>query len=594
MIGLRRRGLAVASAAALTAGIFGMGPVTTAGAATTGTNFAQAQFAAYGTGSELHVGALSTGGVTLAQIEQGFSSNVVNSGGLGGVVTSPITKAVVQSNQTGFISYGRGSGAEVGVGVSPAQENSLQLALAQAHAPPSSGLVSKTAIPVDLSPLAQALVVTGKAAAAFNPGFCPIGQPLAFGEGDASGATGVAGTPASTALISGTGASGTQAAQSRTRTDLVANADGTFGIQNTVQEIIAPVTINLVPGTTAGLALAITVQGEGPNSPFTVATSDNGEGRTGVTYLNSNPLVRVDLIATTLGIPVVTPILPPIPVSTLHNAIAPLLGSTSPLSTALATAGVNLSIDVGGATDGFIAGPASVAYDLIHVNASVGPAAAPTLQIADVRVGHVESSVQLPAGPIACNIPVAKNANPMTVTAGNSFVSTIFIPSSTAAFADSTCDLTQLSATDVISVKSGTPTFTVGAISNGGTYNPTTHTVTWATLPDYHVGDPPEQLTVTVNVPTNSGAGVLQDVATASAHLGNCKGNATGQASLVGNISGLTITGSATLIGPAVNAGNTLPATGNGPILAWAGALLLIMAEGTRRILRRARTQPLS
>lgn len=596
MIRHRSRGLAIVSAAALTAGVFGV-PPTTASAATTGTPFAQAQFAAYGTGSELHVGALSTGGITLAQIEQGFSSNTVNSGGLGGVLTSPITKAVVQSNQTGFITYGRGSGAEVGLGVSPAQENQLQLALAEAHAPPSSGLVSKTAIPVDLSPLAQALLISGKAAAAFSPSFCPIGKPLAFGEGDASAGTAVAGSPAPTALVSGTGASGTQAAQSRTRTDLVANADGTFGIQNTVQEIIAPVTINLVPGTLAGVSIALTVQGEGPNSPFTVATSNDGEGRTGVTYLNSNPLVALDLINTVAGVPTTTRLLD-VPVSLLHAAIAPLLGTGGLLNTLLGPAGVNLTVDVGGATDGFVAGPASVAYDLIRVNASVGPVANPTLQIADVRVGHVESSVQLPAGPIACTIPVGKTANPMSVTAGNNFTQTISIPSSASAMSDSTCDLTQISATDTISVKSGSPTYTVGAISNGGTYNPGTHVITWANLGNYHIGDPPIQLTVTFSVPSTSGVGVLQDLAFVNAHLYNCTGNATGQASLVGNIGNLTLTGTQMLIGPNVGAGNggnsALAATGSGPILAWAGALLLVMAEGTRRIVRRARPQQLS
>jgi hypothetical protein len=582
MIRFRRRGLAVLGAVVLSGASVAMVPAMPVSAApralaAVGTPFAQASFGAYGTGSEISLKAVTLGATTLAGVEQAFSANTAASGGLKGVVASPVTGALVQTDQTAnnANAYGRGSGAEVGLGLTTAQKNQIQLGIAEAHAAPPSGLITKTAIPLNIPGLLTTGLLTGRAAAAYNSQFCPVGQPLAYGEGEASAPTSVVGS--SPPVVSGTGASGTQAAQTTTRTDLVANADGTFGIQNTVKEIITPLTVNL--GT--ALQIAVTVQGADANNPFSISTFNDGEGHAGVKTSNGDPVITI-----ALKIGAAAPItLASVKRSLLAGIINPLLGSSGTLHNTLALLGINLSVDVGATISPTAT---SVAYDLLAINASI-PAAGIT--VANVRVGHVESSVMLPNGPIACTVPVAKVASAPTVAAGNSFTWTILIPSSAAALSDSTCDLVHIHATDKISINSGSPSFTIGTISNGGVYNTSTGTITWADLGTYHPGTAPIQLTVMVSIPANSPNGVLADTANVTAGLGNCTGGASGEATAIGAVDNAIIGGSITLIAPAVTAsGNNLATTGSGPTLPWIAVGLLVMAEGTRRLLRRART----
>ena len=598
MIRFRKRGLALVGTAVLSAASVGMIPASPASAApralaAQGTPFGTAQFAAYGTGSEISLNALPGGtGTALARVDQAFSANTASSGPLGAAINSPITGQLVQSDQTAnnANAYGRGSGAEVGLGVAPAIANQIQLGIAEAHAPPPTGLITKTAVPVNIPGLVNLGLLTGRAAASYNSTFCPIGGPLAYGEGDAAAPTAVAGTPPPIALISGTGASGSNAAQTRTRTDLIANPDGTFGIANTVQETIAPLTINI--GT---LQVALTVQGTGTNAPLTVVTANNGEGTSGVTFANNDPVVS--LAISSGGVSLFSAAL--VKASTLNGLLAPLLGPTGLITTTLGLLNTQLLVDFASnppamtPLPGAPAGATSIQYDLLHLNVKVLGA-----NVADVRLGHVESEVLLPNGPIECSIPVSKVANPATVVAGNTFTWTINVPSSAAALSDANCDLTNIKVTDMISVKSGGVLFTVGTISNGGVYAPSSGsagTVTWANVGTYHPGDPPIQLSVMVSVPANSPAGVLQDTANVSATLGNCTGGASGVASATLtslNGANAVIGGSVTLAAPSVSAavGAGLAATGTGPMLPWIAAGLLILAEGTRRLLRRARS----
>jgi hypothetical protein len=98
-------------------------------------------------------------------------------------------------------------------------------------------------------------------------------------------------------------------------------------------------------------------------------------------------------------------------------------------------------------------------------------------------------------------------------------------------------------------------------------------------------------VTIQATVPSNSASGVLQDTANVTAGLGNCNGGATGLATAIGAVQNAIVGGTVTLPAPAVIAagGPALAATGTGPMLAWIAAGLLAVAEGTRRLLRRAR-----
>jgi hypothetical protein len=553
--------------------------------AAAGTPFAQARFASYGTGSELELSALNTGTTQLARVDQAFSG--ITAAGpsplqqLGPSAVSPITGAVVQAATTSVANTSaRGSGLEVGLGLTAAQTNQIKLGIAQSFAPPSNQVgtlagPAVAAIPLVIPGLVQTGVLHGYAATNYNGVFCPVGQPLAYGLGSAAAPTTVLNT-----VVASPGA-----AQTSTRSDLIANADGTFGLATTVQSTIAPLSVTLAPG----ISLTVTVQGTSPSTPVTLTAATNGEGTTAMTLGNADPVV---VVSANLGIlPPVT--LAPLKLSALAPVLNPLLATIGGL---LSPLGINLSVVLG---DGhtvkspipsFTNGTNTISgtYDLLSLHLGLG-----TTTIADLRLGHMEAAVDLPSGSIACTIPVAKVANPAVVQAGNTFTWTILVPATSQVLSDSTCDLVNIKATDKISVNSGSPTFTIGAISNGGVYNTSTGTITWASLPNYHPGAPPIPLTISVSVPAGSAAGVLQDTANVTAGLGNCTGGVTGIATANGNIGSAIIGGSVTLVAPQVTAaGAGLATTGTGPMLAWIAAGLLLLAAATRRVLRRARPNP--
>jgi hypothetical protein len=342
------------------------------------------------------------------------------------------------------------------------------------------------------------------------------------------------------------------------------------------------VSINLGPA-----SIQVSVGGAGVNKPVTLTAHSDGHGNNTAGISNEGTLV-VSLVVGAVTTPIVNVVLSQIvgPNGLVIDA------NTLPVVGALLTGlniTLNLSIGAHHPIAGFPTGANAISeeYNILALNVALG-----SLQVAGLNVGHMETGVDLASGAISCTVPVAKVANPAVVTAGNNFTWTILIPATADALSDSTCDLTHIVATDKISVNSGTPSFTVGTISNGGVYNTSTGTVTWPNLGTYHPGDPPIALTVTVSVPANSAAGVLQDTANVSAGLGNCTGGATGVATAIGDVSNVVLGGSVTLVAPqvgAAGAGAGLATTGTGPMLPWLAAGLLMVAEVTRRVLRRAR-----
>jgi hypothetical protein len=601
MIRVGRRGLALVGTAVLTAGVLGVTPATVASARpnalsglASATPFSQAQFASYATGSQVHLATLKVGANTLLGVEQAFSGVSVNSKGLGAAINDPLTGALVQTDLSSSApnAYARGTGLEVGIGTSGNANQILLPGLAQSQAPPNGPPVTKTLLPVNIPGVLVAGVLKGIAATAYSPNFCPVGQPIAYGEGDAAG-VGLLGSNPPLVTLSG---NQTQTAQSQSRSDLVANpviagqstADGTFGLVSTVAEHIAPVSINL--GT--GISVQVSVGGSGVNNPITLSTAADGQGHTKTSLVDTGTLtvklVAAGVTTTILNVDL-TQILGPNGLVVDANAL-PVVGPV------LTLAGVTLQLAVAAPPKPIAGFPSnanatSAAFDLVKLNVGLG-----ATQIAGLNVGHMEAAVDLPSGGIACTVPVAKTATPAAVNAGDTFVQTISVPSTSTALSDSTCDLTNIKVTDKIGVNSGSPTFTVGAISNGGVYDPTTKTITWANIGNYHPGDPPKQLTISISVPASSGSGVLMDTANVTAGLGNCNGGATGQATLIGNVGNIVISGGIILVAPSVGAsGGPLARTGGaGPMIAWIGAALLAAAEVTRRMVRRARQPELS
>jgi hypothetical protein len=218
----------------------------------------------------------------------------------------------------------------------------------------------------------------------------------------------------------------------------------------------------------------------------------------------------------------------------------------------------------------------------------------PGLTGVDLRLGHMEGAVTVPAGGLTCDIPVSKTASVDPVTVGQDFTYTIRIPSDPALFNTLfNCDLIGVSAIDTVTTKTGNPTIQLVSADHGGTISG--NTVTWANLGDYKLGQDPITLTITARIPSSSPAGVLQDTVNVTAALGNCRGGATGEDIVQGGarLNGSAITGNVTLVAPTVSRGG-LAATGGNSWPLVAGGGFLLAALGLVRLRRRATQTPVT
>ncbi len=545
-------------------------------------------FAAYGSGAALITEALQLGSTTIANTEAALSGGAVNSQGLNTPIVNELGVNVAPATP-GKNALGRGTGLELGLVTADPQPTTLNqlllTGLAVATAPPPSGLVTRE-IPLNVDPIAFASTLRGQAQATYDPAFCPVGRPLTFGSGYAENLqllnTGGAVDPQTgfTGSVLGTSTTaGTQraASQSRTVTYLAANGDGTFGVVSETRQTVAPITLL---GTTPGTGLLIEVAGE-----FGLRVTATGKpgGATAVSL--GTPVLTITPIVG--GVPTV-----PLPALSLNSLLGPAglnidvggLATVSAGAQPRALGGALLSapaLDPAGTS-------ASAALDIVRL----GILGVPGLTGLDLRLGHMEGAVVVPAGGLTCDIPVSKVASVDPVTVGSDFTFTINIPSDPALFAALfNCDLINISAVDTVETQSGTPRIQLLSASNGGVISG--NTVTFANLGNYTLGQPPIQVTITARIPANSGPGVLRDTVNVSATLGNCRGGATGEDIIQGNarLNGSAITGSVTLIGPNVTRGD-LAATGGNSWPLVAGGGFLLAALGLVRLRRRATEVP--
>jgi hypothetical protein len=570
-------------------------PAFAPGLATAAVPFGSASFGAIGTGSELHLNALNAGPTTLLGLEQAFAAQSVNSTGLSNNRTpgksalfDGETGALIQPNTVNSPSkaYGRGSGIEVGLGkdnTAPTNQNQLVFPtgvggakLLEATAPPSQGPVSNSLVDLSntpLSPVVKAKALEASAATNFNNSFCPLGKPIAYGEGQAANAS-ILNTSDSPALdVSSKGTAGVL--QSKTYSWISPNSDGTFGITSRASQTILPLTVTLGP-----LVITVTVQGNSPTQPVTLTAKAPGEaGQGGGVKIANDHTVKVDVknSGSSVG---------PFPIT---FDITQLISKPIDLGP-LGKITVDDLVPMPGSNGSTVAG---ATFDLVRAQVPVGK------QLVDLALGHMAVAAHAD-NPIDCNIPVTKTA-PDTVNAGDSFTYKISVPTSANDLKDSTCDLVNIGVTDTISVKSGNPTWTVGgtsptasSVTSGSDANGPTSVIKWTGLGPYHPGDPPIMLSITVNVPHGSLDGVVLDTVHVTASLGNCKGNTQGLTDVTSGLNGIPVTGMFQLPKPSVIAVQApLPRTGGGgPILPWVAGGLLVLAEATRRIVRRARRAP--
>ncbi len=168
----------------------------------------------------------------------------------------------------------------------------------------------------------------------------------------------------------------------------------------------------------------------------------------------------------------------------------------------------------------------------------------------------------VPVGGIQCGIPVKKVGTPASVVAGKDQIVnyTITVPADVEAFKAIACDVKNIKVVDVTTAEPGVK-FNIVSASSGGVISGG-DTVTWANLGTYKPGDAPIVLTVGLKVPKDSAAGKITDTATATAVLGDCKGNASANAaSLTGlaTLEAAALSGSDAFSGAATTVADAAP-----------------------------------
>ncbi len=518
---------------------------------------ASANYSGFATGSDVHAGALTSGTTTLADVEEAFSGSAVNSQGLNNNIldTDLADSPVVQAAAAGENSGARGDGVEVGL-VPPAPlTNQILLAqLATATAPPNSGVVDHS-IPLNVDPVLEATLLEGKAQANWATGGCVLGQPISSGFGQATN-LGLVGTAAGT---NPTGLVGSNGVLNTTSSEVMipqVNKSGQVVGNNT--GLMSQVVANYAP-VVIGNAVTITVAG--PIELQAVAT-----GVPGQSYVGFGPAPGPNQQAILNGTePLIT--------------ISTVTGPVDTITFQQLLGGQGLSIPLPGIATISIAGPpraiggqpgsaptisadgttVSAAVDLVQVTVGIGG-----LNVADLRVGHMEVSATVPGGGIQCPIPVTKTASQQQVNPGDSFHYTITVSN------PYNCTLSDIKVVDTTTATSGVR-FTITGESPAANSS-SNGVLTWNNIGSLAPGAD-TTLTVNVTISSSSGGGKLTESAqvTGSCGIGNAQGTAT---------VGIPLSGTQAINVPQIGSGvgAALPVTGGLDGRYYAVALLIGLA----------------
>ncbi len=372
-----------------------------------------ASFRGFATGTTLHADAVQAGlpGPRIADVDEAFSGASVNTAGLPATLFNELGESIQPDVVTGKQAGARGSGLEVGIATNaPNAPNAHQILLAgqaNATAPPDTPTVTQQIGPIALDPLVFASLLKGEAQAQFGDliGRCPslpLVNPFSRGRGEAADVQVINAGPAAPqgqpfpVPVLGTDTPGQNVTHSESRTFPIDNGDGTFGL-------VSEVKMRLVPVRIAG-AILITIGGEWllratvtgkPDNPATPAVDEGAK----IEYLTppdgGQPIVRIQQIG---------------PLGQLTDllliTLAQLLGQAGLVLPANPVVNLALGEDpraIGGdanslPTDSADGTTASAAIDILRLQVLPG-----LTHLADVRLGHMEVSAQVPPGGFSFN-----------------------------------------------------------------------------------------------------------------------------------------------------------------------------------------------
>jgi LPXTG-motif cell wall-anchored protein len=539
-------------------------PMANAGAGVT----AEVPAAAMANGTVLHADALRAGSTTLADVEVATSGSAFDRAGFLKPLLNELGRQFVPKagDKT---SFGRGAGLEVGLGITPADENQLILAgTAERGAPPRLGAVTKEIGPVDAAPLAWVDLLRGQAGANTTATPCALGVNTSNGLGyigdlqlldtnsDDKLKPEVGGLVHPLVALDGTDPA-RSVSQSRSVTQFISQRDkdgkligSNFGVMSEVRQTFAPVT--LFRGTDDELTIELlgewvlqSVSMGIPGKSFVHYGPAKATPETPVVRIvrpdGVENILTLQQVFTNEGLVVTIPGLAEIAIGEPVRAIGGAAGSKPFV-----------------APDGT---KAAAAVDIVRVRTLAG---APNNQIADLRLGHMETQSQVPAGGASCAIPVKKTPSVTSVDVGETFGVDFTITN------PYDCTLKAVKLDDVITTEGGArfevastepaaETNLVGSLTEG--------TLGWTSLADLKPG---QTRTVHADFIAKGVAGEIVDTASAAATLADCAEEGASVAGVIVGVVGTGLDGVSTAVRSPVEIGvlsassddNRLPKTG--------------------------------
>src|SRR5438067_272794 len=469
-------------------------------------------YAGYGTASVIHTDLLQVGTQRLENLDAAFSGAAFTSAPLAQASTNEMARIVAPALSAGN-AYGRGSGLEVGVAIDQSGQNQIiPGSVAEAKAPPSTGLVTKEVGPVSVDPLLGATLLRGQAQGLANAA-CTTGADLSYGLGYAAN-LGLVGTPNSPTLSTPAAPPDRSVSQSRSHTFLVPQAGTStpirkFGLASETRETIAPITF--FKGTPQQFTLEFA--GEW-------VLRSTADGNTGTVFYGpgnvtpETPLLRVlDANGNLMS---------NIPEITTQTLFGP-----SGLNINLPNGLANLTIGgpprmIGGSADSKPVETATLAAAAVDV-VSVQLLNSTGARLADVRVGHMENATAVPAGGIECGIGLVKKTDKDLVGPGDTFNWTISVSN------PNDCVLTKLKVVDTIAAHKGI-IWTVDSTDPSADQK-ANDGVTWNDVGPLNPGQS-KDLKIGLTVGKNTGGGKFLDNAVATGVCGPAAGTAGADAAV--------------------------------------------------------------
>ncbi len=553
--------------------------------------FKDAAFSGYATGTYLHVDALTIGTTPTVKLDAGFAGAAVNSKGLTSAVVDKLGRTV-SPVVAGKNSYAAGFGLEASLlgGDLLAQQQ------AAAAAPPTTDLISKRLLgPITLPGVLSAGVLEGHAQARYDANTCILGADMSYGQGDAADATLLGGPIASlTSALLGTdpGNQDSGAVRTSTRTRLVpqTNKAGAvigdkLALMTEVKQTLAPIVLfKGIPGA------EITINLLGEWTMRTVATGIDGQAY--VQYMpgtaGNTPVLSITNSLPVVGEVVDTLVLTLNQLLGVDDIVTGLLGGDGGLlGLGLVDLELNPAPVISESADGT---KATASVDVAKVTllpsaegilGQLTNSLIPGLELADVRIGHMETSAEVPAGGISCpDINVNKSANPDPVNAGSDFVYTIDINN------PYDCTLTDVKVVDTIETSSDKIKYTIrGQEPAASSVSADSKVLTWNDVgPIAPKASKPLKITVAVDKDSVSGNFIDTAAVNANCGLDTAQGGAKINLALNGGVKVLVPKVQAQVPAP-------LPRTGaNNAMLVGSamglGLISLLSAAGYRRLRR--------